>query len=272
MSERLAATYVAVGRPVPDAKTLATMAADLASLYTDAQIIAALARVRLECRFIAPVDIIERIPGAGADDGRPGVEEAWALCPKDESSSCVWTEEMMEAFGVARPMLQAGDHVAARMTFKEAYSRALESARREGIPVRWEPSLGWDKSDRVRALTEAVEKKRIRSDAALNLLAPEQADQLLMALPAESGKRMLVGEVRPVTQILTGFAGILQQMRMEGVVPADCDPGPPKPARRAMTPEELEERRAVLRQQAATVLVKRTPEASGDACLPQKDQ
>ena len=137
LSKRLAATFVAVGRPVPDPVTLATMTADLASRYADEQIVAGLTRVRSECRFIALVDIIDRIPGGGADDGRPGVEEAWAKCPRDEDSSCVWTEEMAKAFGAARPMLRAGDQVGARMVFKEVYTRLVESARRQGVSLRW---------------------------------------------------------------------------------------------------------------------------------------
>lgn len=263
LSERLAATFVAVGRPVPDSVALATMTADLASRYTDEQIIVALERVRRECRFIALVDIIERIPGAGADDGRPGVEEAWALCPKDEDSSCVWTDEMAEAFGVARPMLRAGDQVAARMAFKEVYPRLLESARLDGEPVRWKLSLGFDHADRVRALAEGVEKKRITRNVALNLLPPEQKEQLLMGLPAESGKRMLPGEVMPVTQLLPGFKGVLQRMRMEGAVPAGCDPGPPKPEPQPMTAEELEKRRAQLRHQAELLMKKPLSAAKG---------
>jgi hypothetical protein len=238
---------------VPDPQALATMTADLASRYTDEQITAALERVRVECRFIALVDIIERIPGSGDDDGRPGVEEAWSLCPKDDQHSAVWTTEMAEAFGAARPLLLSGDQVAARMAFKEVYSHLLENARRDGTPVRWEMSLGYDPADRVRALSEAVEKRRITQDSALFPLSPELREQLLMALPAQAPDRTLGGEVKPVTQQLPGFAGLLQQMRMEDSVPVGCDPGPPKPERLPMTAEELSERRAHLRHQAQTL-------------------
>lgn len=47
LAKRLANTYVAVGRPVPDDETLAIVTSDLAIRFTDEQIIAALARVRL---------------------------------------------------------------------------------------------------------------------------------------------------------------------------------------------------------------------------------
>ncbi len=111
---------------MPDSTALATMTADLARRYTDEQIVAALERVRLECRFIALVDIIERIPGSGVEDGRPGPEEAWSLCPKDDELSVVWTPEMAQAFGAARPILLSGDAVGARMAFREVYSRLLK--------------------------------------------------------------------------------------------------------------------------------------------------
>jgi hypothetical protein len=157
---------------VPDPVALATMTADLASRYTDEQIVAALVRVRLECRFISLAEIIERIPGAGADDGRPEVEEAWAMIPKSEDGSIVWTVEMAEAFGAARQLVRDGDSIGARMTFKEVYARLVAKAHRENIPVRWVPSLGWD---RVRALSEAVQKQRITPDAALSVLGPPKA-------------------------------------------------------------------------------------------------
>ena len=231
------------------------MAEILCQEGTDDQITFALNRSMRECGGY-PVrlpHILQRM--AGTSDGRPGVEEAWASCPKDEETSCVWTQEMCEAFGAARPLLRDGDSVGARMTFKEVYSRLVENARREGVSVRWEPSLGWDKGDRVRALAEAVEKKRFRADAALNLLAPQEQTQLLMALTVGTEKQ-LPGETEPITGMLPGFLGLLQQLRMEGAVPAGCDPGPPKPGRQPMTTDELEERRAQLRNQAELLMKK----------------
>ncbi len=228
------------------------MTADLAARYSDEQILAALVRVRLECRYVSLAEIIERIPGAGADDGRPDVEEAWAMIPKTEDGSIVWTAEMAEAFGTARQLVVGGDLIGARMTFKEAYPRIVARARRENIPVRWVPSLGWDKLDRVRALAEGVQKQRMTAEAALNLLGPEQQDLLVMALPA-AARLMLPGETKPPEQVLPGFAGVLQRIRMENLVPEGCEPGPPKPERSAMTPDELSARRQQLREQAEAV-------------------
>jgi hypothetical protein len=251
---------------VPDPVALATITADLANRFTDAQIIAALERVRLECRHVAMVDIIERIPGAGLDDGRPSPEEAWSMCPKDENDSCVWTDEMSEAFGAARPLLRDGDHVAARMAFREVYQRVVATARRDGIPVRWSPSLGWDKGDQVRALTEAITKNRITGDVALNVLGPEQRDQVLLALPGGAPKA-LPGQV---TRILPGFSGLLQRMRMEGTVPEGCDPGPQKPERAPLNEAELRERRAMLAQQVASLEKKRSAKLRAEQVAPER--
>lgn len=135
------------------------------SRYEEAQVVEALQRCRYELsRFPTLSDIIQRLP-----DGRPGVEEAWALCPKSESDSVVWTEEMSQAFGVARPLLLSGDEIAARMAFRESYSKILTEARARGSVTRWVPSLGSDVLGRSRALIEAVEKNRISFDRALTI-------------------------------------------------------------------------------------------------------
>jgi hypothetical protein len=120
------------------------------------QVLRALARCRKELRnFPTVADVIARI-----DDGRPGVEEAWAMLPKSEADSVVWTEEMAEAWGTCRDLLDR-DPIAARMTFKEVYSRVVAEAKATSKPVTWTPSLGHDKQGRAGVLLEAVQKLRI---------------------------------------------------------------------------------------------------------------
>lgn len=94
------------------------------------------------------------------NDGRPGVEEAWALCPKDENISVIWTEEIREAFAACSPLMYE-DPIAARMAFKEKYTTMLQRARQDGIKVKWTPSFGLDKIGRELALREAIDKNRI---------------------------------------------------------------------------------------------------------------
>lgn len=138
--------------------------------YQPQQVLRALARCRREVKGVLTTsDVISRI-----DDGRPGVEEAWALLPASEEATVVWTDEMSEAHAIATPLLNAGDRVAARMAFKEAYTRLVANARDEAKPTRWTASLGGDLEARKRALAVAVEDGR---------LSPEDAHGMCPALP-----------------------------------------------------------------------------------------
>ena len=137
------------------------MAEDLAR-YPEAQVMGALTRCRRELKGrLTIADVISRL-----DDGRPGVEEAWAMLPKDEQTTAVWTVEMSQASAVVHDLLDRGDEVAARMAFKEAYSRACQLARDRGEPVSWSASLGWDKGGRESVLKAAVAAGRLTHDQA----------------------------------------------------------------------------------------------------------
>lgn len=118
-----------------------------------------------------PADVIAQIEIA-APDGRPGPDEAWAMLPASEAESCVWTDEMSQAWGIAAELLP--DRVAARMAFKDAYVRLCQKAKTDGLPVRWTPSLGTDKHGREAAIADAEIKGRL-------LLTNEQRERLLPA-------------------------------------------------------------------------------------------
>ncbi len=109
--------------------------------------------------------IVQRI-----DDGHPGVEEAWALCPRSESSTVVWTDEIARAYGVAAPLLAQGDQVAGRLAFKEAYTQDVREARDAKRPPRWYASCGHDARERDAVLLQAVELGRLSADYAETLL------------------------------------------------------------------------------------------------------
>src|SRR6185436_1156205 len=89
---------------------------DTLSQYPEPQVLGALKKCCKELRGkLTLADILTRL-----DDGRPGVEEAWAMLSRvlgNEQASLVWTEEMREAYGVVAPL--ADDPIAARMAFKE---------------------------------------------------------------------------------------------------------------------------------------------------------
>lgn len=112
---------------------------------------------------------ITSILNALRPDGRPSSDEAWAMVPRDEAASVVMTDEIAEAFGVAKPLLDARDQIAARMAFKAAYERIVESNRNAGIKPRWFPSLGHDKAGRDLVISEAVRLGRLGAEHAKSL-------------------------------------------------------------------------------------------------------
>lgn len=158
--------------------------------FPEVAVMKALARCRREVKGVLTIqDVVSRV-----DDGRPGVEEAWAQMPFDESQSVVWTDEMAQAFGVARGLLDSGEKVAARMAFKEAYIRLIGQARDEGRAVKWSPSLGYDKSGQEAVLADAVAKGRLDYDHAQELcpmLPPPNLN--ILALAGAAVRRELPG-------------------------------------------------------------------------------
>ena len=150
------------------------LAGDLAD-FDETAILGALSRCRMEVQGRLKVsDIVVRIA-----DGRPDAEEAWDMLPRDETASIVWTEEMARAWGLALPLLEAGDVGAARSVFGDNYARAVQQARMRREPVRWTPSLGSDVKAREAAVLEAVRKGRLTVTQASALLPP--GDLLPMA-------------------------------------------------------------------------------------------
>jgi hypothetical protein len=104
-----------------------------------------------------PADIVAQIEGSLAKDRRPGPEEAWAIAlnAADENKTLVWTEEIAQAWGVARTVLQEGDEVGARMAFREVYARLVNEARAAGVLPLWWATVGHDPEQRDAALERA---------------------------------------------------------------------------------------------------------------------
>lgn len=157
--------------------------------FEDAAILKALARCRKEVRGALTVqDVVSRV-----DDGRPGPEEAWAMLPRDEETSVVWTSEMAGAWGLVRHMIEAGEEVPARMAFKEIYVKAVTDARDKRVPPTWLPCLGHDQHGREAALNQAVELGRLPAAHVAALLpAPESAGSV--------GHFLLTGDARPLLE------------------------------------------------------------------------
>lgn len=160
------------------------MATDLAQ-YPEEQVLRALVRVRREVKGrMAIADVLSRL-----DDGRPGPEEAWASVPRDETTTVVWTEETIEAWGVAQALIREGEPVAARMAFLEAYRQRLQAARDAGRPVRWHVSQGHDPLCRESVLVQAVEQGKLTAEYVAALL-PHAVTPQGKALLADTVKRL----------------------------------------------------------------------------------
>ncbi len=147
----------------------AEMAAHDLAGFNESAVMAALARCRMELRGpLKILDILERI-----DDGRPSVDDAWTMMPKTEAESVVWTDEMAQAWGIASPLLNAGDVNGARKAFIDTYGEAVLHARIKRQPARWVPSLGNDVASRESVLLDAVRKRRLTAAHVAQLLPAE---------------------------------------------------------------------------------------------------
>lgn len=132
---------------------------------------------------ITPHDVIAILE---SQDGRPSENEAWAmsLASQDENETIVWTEEMAEAFGVANQILITGDKQGAKMAFREVYAKLVNESRKELKPVRWNVSLGHDKTLTNDVINQAViEGKLSHGDSTRYLIdAPTEKGEAIAGL------------------------------------------------------------------------------------------
>ena len=164
------------------------------SSYTEKQVSLALDRCALETAGRLTLSgIISKI-----DDGYPGVEEAWSLMPKTSSEdiSILWTDEMKSAYFSIGSMLDDNDMTGARMSFKEIYTKLLQTARAEKRLVSWGVSLGHDKSQRLPVMLEAVRTGRITAASAKGLLPEHSFEQEEpVNLIADQKLKQIVGSI-----------------------------------------------------------------------------
>lgn len=113
--------------------------------------------------------VLERMPSANQ---HLSPNEAWAVALQsmDDLDTIVWTKETAAAMGVARPVLEQGDKVGARMTFIDAYSREVGQAKAEGRAPEYVVSLGESKERRQDAIAQGIKA---------GLLAAPQVEHLL---------------------------------------------------------------------------------------------
>lgn len=159
----ICATAETLGQTI-SANAAEMIAEDLAH-YSVADLAAALRACRRELTGrLTLAAILQRVQSA---DGRPDPNEAWgiALASSDEADSVVTTEEIQLAFGAARSILDAGDKIGARMAFLSAYTRFVDTARRDAKPIRWSLSMGFDPQRRLVAVQEGVRMGRLSHEA-----------------------------------------------------------------------------------------------------------
>jgi len=165
--------------------------------YPDGVLMAAVTRHIRNSSFFPHLNDLLKGCDAQTDGGWLGVEEAWALMPKSEHESAMLTDEIAQAIAVAAPLIESGDRVAARMAFKDCYTRLVERAKLEGRQPRYFPSYGSDKHGAVAMLAKAVQVGQIPLERALEW-KPEHATEIvkmagvrnhpLLAAPSEAGK------------------------------------------------------------------------------------
>jgi hypothetical protein len=160
---------------------LAMMAKDL-SAYDYKIISEALKNVRNGTKQFSQGAIVNEIEML-KPDGRIGADEAWAIYPHDEATSAVLTNEIAEAMQIAKPLLDEGDKIGARMAFKEAYNRIVIRNKNEGIAPKWFPSLGHSKEGREEVLKQAVMLGRLSKDHAQSILPPPKNSVLEAVMP-----------------------------------------------------------------------------------------
>ena len=126
------------------------------SAYALGDVLQALTRVRRECAGKLTLKMILDI--LAPTSCWLSANEAWAVALPaiDEDSTVVWTPEIAKAFEVARPILEGGDKIGARMAFIPAYDRLIDHAKRESRTPSYEVSSGWDANMREVAMRQAV--------------------------------------------------------------------------------------------------------------------
>lgn len=102
-------------------------------------------------------------------DGHPSAQESFAMLPRDENSSVIWSDEMRFAYAACEQLIKEGNLTAAFFAYKDEYERLVQESRSHRNKPKWSQSFGDNKSGREAALVVAVEKKRISLDHACKI-------------------------------------------------------------------------------------------------------
>lgn len=153
--------------------------------YTEKQVLIALNRCLKEIpRFPTVADVLSKI-----DDGHPGPEEAWAMIPKSEHESGLWTQEMSQAYFAGANLL-LDDPISARMAFKESYTRLLSETRAFKRRPKWSITLGHDQRHRQAIARQAVDRECLPESEVAHLLENKPVAESLLMLAGLATKQL----------------------------------------------------------------------------------
>jgi hypothetical protein len=242
LAAAICATAEAMGQEM-NPGTAAMMAEDLCA-YSVPVVKAALKACRFEVKGkLAMADILQRVQ---ASDGRPGKDEAWAIAmtTNDEFETVVLTDEIQLSLAAAKPVLDAGDKVGARMAFISTYERLVGQAREDNKQVNWHVSVGFDANRRVQAISKAAQMQRIPQERAQQYLADLNVEPITEDGRALAG--LITGTVtRPAPKLRAKLAAVRDSMLAMRRASAEK-----KTELRIQAANELADRRALLAQQA----------------------
>ena len=173
------------------------------------------------------------------------------MTTNDEFETVVLTDEIQLALAAAKPVLDAGDKIGARMAFISAYERFVGQAREDAKPVNWHVSVGFDANRRIHAVTKAMELKRIPREHAQKYLADLSVDPVTEDGRAIAG--LLTGTVTQPTPMLRKKLELVKSSMMEMRMAS----AERKTEMRIEAANELADRRALLIKQAQELEAKR---------------
>ena len=188
---------------------VAVVMVDDLSIYALSDVLQALTRVRRECSGKLTLKMILDILAPTSCWLSANEACAVALPAIDEAATVVWTPEIAKAFEVARPILEGGDKIGARMAFIPAYDRLIDQAKRENRTPSYEVSAGWDANMREVAMRQAV---------TAGLLTAPKSDDETKALPEPEEPKLFDEHVTHYRRREAGlrFKQLADQIRANG--------------------------------------------------------
>ena len=189
---------------------VALVIVDDLSVYALDDVLQALTRIRRECAGKLTLKMILDI--LAPLGGWLSANEAWAVALPaiDEAATVMWTPEIAKAFEVARPILEVGDKIGARMAFIPAYDRLIDQAKRESRTPSYEVSVGWDQNMRQIAVQTTV---------TAGILPPPKEDPMMLAPPDETPKQRRAREAQEEAnreEMCKRLADLAKQLRSGG--------------------------------------------------------